>query len=133
MSGELVVYYRDDPSPRYGLSLAEQAECIRAYADAYDAPVIGTYRDVRGVRWKYRPELARAIAHALRADARLIFPTLEGPFGNPSVLRLLAESGVKFGVCGMPDVSERTLASYVRLALRFSAADAPAEPLDLSP
>ena len=46
---------------------------------------------------------------ARRADARLIFPTLEGPFGNPEVLRLLIESGVAFGVCGRPEVSERSL------------------------
>lgn len=127
MSGKLVAYYRDDPS-RYGLGLDEQAACVRIYAHAYDAEVIGTYRDVRGVHWRHRPELARAIAHALKADARLIFPTLEGPFGNPDVLRPLVESGVKFGVCGRPDVSERSLPAFERLALHFAAAQAGAPP-----
>ena len=126
MSGKLVAYYRDDPS-RYGLSLDEQAECVRIYAHAYDAGVIGTYRDVRGVHWRYRPELARAIAHALRAGARLIFPTLEGPFGNPDVLRLVIESGVEFGVCGRPEVSERSLPAFERLAHHFATADHGAE------
>src|SRR5689334_6084812 len=114
MSGKLVAYYRDDPS-RYGLSLVEQAECVRLYAHAYDAEVVGTYRDIRGVHWRHRPELARAIAHALRARARLIFPTLEGPFGNPDVLGPLIESGVAFGVCGRPEVSERSLPAFVKL------------------
>ena len=135
MSGKLVAYYRDDSSPRYGLGLDEQAACVRIYAHAYDAEVIGTYRDIRGVRWRHRPELARAIAHALRAGARLIFPTLEGPFGNPEVLRLLIEAGVEFGVCGRPEVSERTLPSFARLAHHFPADDAEAraqhEPADL--
>ena len=120
MSGKLVAYYRDDPTPRYGLGLIEQAAAVRIYAHAYDAEVVGTYRDVRGVRWRHRPELARAIAHALKAGARLIFPTLEGPFGNPEVLRLLIESGVEFGVCGRPEVSERTLPSFARLARHFA-------------
>jgi hypothetical protein len=121
MSGKLIAYYRDDPSPRYGLGLEEQAASVRMYAHAYDAEVIGTYRDVRGVRWRHRPELARAIEHARRAGARLIFPTLEGPFGNPEVLRLLIESGIAFGVCGRPEVSERSLPAFARLASRFSS------------
>ena len=119
MSGKLVAYYRDDPS-RYGLSLNEQAECVRIYAHAYDAEVIGTYRDVREVRCRHRPELARAIARAVKSGARLIFPTLEGPFGNPDVLRPLIESGVKFGVCGLPEVSERSLPAFERLAHHFA-------------
>ncbi len=116
MSGKLIAYYRDDSDPRYGLGLEEQAAAVRIYAHAYDAEVIGSYRDIRGVRWRHRPELARAIAHAQRAHARLIFPTLEGPFGNPEVLRLLIEAGVEFGVCGRPEVSERTLPSFAKLA-----------------
>lgn len=127
MNGKLIAYYRDDPTPRYGLSLDEQATAVRIYAHAYDAEVIGAYRDIRGVHWRHRPELARAIAHALAADARLIFPTLEGPFGNPDVLRLLIEAGVEFGVCGRPEVSERTLPSFARLARHFSADDGKAE------
>lgn len=119
MSGKIIAYYRDDPSPRYGLTLEQQAESVRRYADAYDADVVATYRDVRGVRWKYRPELARAIEHALAEDARLIFPTLEGPFGNPEVLGLLIEAGVTFGVCGRPEVNERSLAALAKLALRL--------------
>ncbi len=119
MSSKIVVYYRDDPS-RYGLGLDEQAECVRVHAHVYDAEVLGSYRDIRGVRWKHRPELLKAIDHALRAGARLVFPTLEGPFGNPAVLRLLVEAGVKFGVCGRPELSERSLASYARLAQRLS-------------
>lgn len=122
MNRKLVAYYRDDPS-RYGLGLDEQAECVRVYAHAYDAEVIGTYRDVRGVHWRHRPELARAIAHALSAGARLIFPTFEGPFGNPEVLRPLIESGVEFGVCGRPEVSERSLPAFERLAHHYATAD----------
>jgi hypothetical protein len=121
MSGKLVAYYRDDSDHRYGLGLDEQAAAVRIYAHAYDAEVIGAYRDVRGVRWRHRPELSRAIAHALEADGRLIFPTLEGPFGNVEVLRLLIEAGVEFGVCGRPEVSERTLPTFAKLALHFSA------------
>lgn len=122
MSGKIVAYYRDD-SPRYGLGLEEQAECIRIHAHSYDAEVIGTYRDVRGVHWRYRPELARALAHAREADARLVFPTLEGPFGNPDVLRLVVEAGVDFGVCGRPEVTERSLPAFVKLAIRFATAE----------
>ncbi len=121
MSGKLVAYYRDDPDSRYGLGLDEQAAAVRIYAHAYDAEVVGAYRDVRGVRWRHRPELARAISHALKAKARLIFPTLEGPFGNAEILRLLIEAGVEFGVCGRPEISERTLPSFAKLALHFSA------------
>jgi hypothetical protein len=127
MSGKIVTYFRDDPSPRYGLSLEEQSESVRVYAHAYDAEVIGSYRDVRGVRWKYRPELARAVAHALREGARLVFPTLEGRFGNPAVLGVLIESGVKFAVCGRPEISERSLAALANLARRLDTVGAPNE------
>jgi hypothetical protein len=122
MSGKIVAYYRDDPSPRYGLTLEQQAECIRRHADAYDAEVIGEYRDVRGVRWKYRPELMKAIERAQAEGARLVFPTLEGPFGNAAILGILVESGVAFGVCGRPEITEKSLAALANLARRFSAA-----------
>jgi hypothetical protein len=115
MGSTLIAYYRDDPD-HYGLTLEEQAASVRIHAHAYDAEILGEYRDVRGVRWKHRPELHRAIGHALETDSRLIFPALEGPFGNLEVLRLLIEAGVRFGVCGRPEVSEHTLPALVRLA-----------------
>ena len=60
-----------------GLGLDAQQAAIQAYAASVGGEVAGHYTEVESGKRADRPELAKAVAHAKRAKARLVIAKLD--------------------------------------------------------
>jgi DNA invertase Pin-like site-specific DNA recombinase len=92
-----------------GLGLEAQDAAIKAYAASVGGEVVGHYTEVESGKWADRPELAKAVAHAKRAKARLVIAKLDRLAPNVAFVSALMESGVDFVACDNPHANRLTV------------------------
>jgi DNA invertase Pin-like site-specific DNA recombinase len=104
-----VVYYRSWPkkSPSHVDLATQEAEAAR-FVNYNEGKVIATYTEKEG-KVNRRPEFAKAIEHALRAEATLVIVRLGRLARNIPVTRALLESQVDFVCCDAPSANRRTI------------------------
>jgi DNA invertase Pin-like site-specific DNA recombinase len=94
------------------------AIAVAAYAKASGARIVKTFTEVESGRKNDRPELQRAIAHAKRANARLVIARLGRLSRNAAFLMALMDSGVEFVACDMPEADETMVGVMALMAQR---------------
>src|SRR5262249_37304044 len=106
MGRKLVAYYRVSTAKQgaSGLGLEAQEASVLAYAKANDVEVIAVYREVETGKRADRPELAKALAHAKRAKATVIFAKLDRLARNARFLLGIVESGAEVVFCDFPNI-----------------------------
>lgn len=67
------------------------------------------YVEVETGKNNHRPELANALAHAKRSQARLVVAKLDRLSRNAAFLLALRDSGAKIVACDMPEMNELTV------------------------
>jgi DNA invertase Pin-like site-specific DNA recombinase len=92
-----------------GLGLEAQAAAIAAYVQSIGGEVVGQYTEVESGKRADRPELAKAVAHAKRAKARLVIAKLDRLARNVAFVSALMESGVDFVACDNPHANRLTV------------------------
>jgi DNA invertase Pin-like site-specific DNA recombinase len=92
-----------------GLGLEGQQAAVSAYAASVGGEILREYREVESGRKADRPELARALAHARRANATLVIAKLDRLARNVHFLSGMMESGVDFVACDNPTANRLTL------------------------
>ena len=92
-----------------GLGLEAQQAAIGAYAKGVGGEVVGAYTEVESGKRADRPELAKAVAHAKRAKARLVVGKLDRLARNVAFVSRLMESGVDFVACDNPHANRLTI------------------------
>lgn len=92
-----------------GLGLESQQAAIAAYAASAKGQILATYVEVESGRKADRPELAKALAHAKRAKAKLVIAKLDRLARNVYFLAGLMESGVDFVACDNPTANRLTI------------------------
>lgn len=95
-----------------GLGLAAQREAVDRYRASLNHPgeVVGEYTEIEsGKRHTNRPELAKAVAHAKKAQATLVIGKLDRLARNVHFISGLMESAADFVACDMPHANRLTL------------------------
>jgi DNA invertase Pin-like site-specific DNA recombinase len=106
---KLVAYYRVSTKRQArasGLGLEAQNTAVETYARATAGRLIRSFTEVESGKRNDRPELAQAIAHAQRTNARLVIARLDRLSRNAAFLLNLMESKVRFVACDMPEADE---------------------------
>lgn len=94
---------------RSGLGLEGQRAAVSEFASRSGASVACEYVEVESGRNNARPELARALAHAKRSQARLCVAKLDRLSRNAAFLLTLRDSGARIVACDMPEMNELTV------------------------
>ena len=92
-----------------GLGLEAQDAAIKSYAASVGGEVVGAYTEVESGKRADRPELAKAVAHAKRAKARLVIAKLDRLARNVAFVSALMESGADFVACDNPHANRLTI------------------------
>ena len=130
-----VVYYRrKEPEGRF-VTFADQQARVAAYLKDSPGNVVGEYTEVeRGRRHTDRTELQRAIDHAVREEATLLFALVNRMSRNVAVTDMLLRATEKgpfhFIGCDSPTFNERTIhilatvaqALYIKISERQKSA-----------
>src|SRR6516162_8930543 len=108
---EVIAYYRVSTKRQgeSGLGLDGQKAAVEAYARQSGARILASYREVESGKLAERPELARALAHALRSKATLVVAKLDRLARNVAFLSALMRSGVDFVCCDNPHANKLTI------------------------
>src|SRR5450631_944765 len=101
----LVAYYRVSTAKQggSGLGLEAQTAIVEQRAAALGAPIIATFTEIESGKAADRPELAKALAYAKSAKARLVIAKLDRLARNVHFISGLMESGVDFEALDVPD------------------------------
>lgn len=107
---EVVAYYRvsTQRQGRSGLGLEAQEAAVREFAKREGAPIIASYTEIESGRNPDRPELRKAIGHALRSGSTLVVAKLDRLARNVAFLAALMESKVEFAACDQPNANALT-------------------------
>lgn len=111
MAKKLVAYYRvsTKKQERSGLGLDAQRHDVEQLAAREGCTIIADYTEAESA-WKdnlkKRPQLQKAIDHAMAAKATLVIARLDRLARSVSVTQELKRSGVSFTCCDMPAVNE---------------------------
>ncbi|MHC5536655.1 recombinase family protein [Singulisphaera rosea] len=102
----LIAYYRvsTDKQGRSKLGLEAQQAAVEAYRASNGCVVLESYQEVETGKRGDRPELAKALAHAKRAKATLVFAKLDRLFRNTRLLLTLVDSGAEVVFCDFPTI-----------------------------
>lgn len=92
-----------------GLGLESQQAAVSEYATRIGAALVGQYTEVETGKDNHRPQLARALAHAKRSQARLVVAKLDRLSRNAAFLLTLRDSGARIVACDMPEMNELTV------------------------
>lgn len=110
---KLVAYYRVSTKAQgeSGLGLDGQKAAVRAYAAANSGRLVTEFVEVESGRKsdRDRPELARALAHAKLARARLVIAKLDRLSRSVHFLSGLMTAGVDFVACDNPHATPLTV------------------------
>jgi len=107
---KLIVYIRvsTQKQGKSGLGLAAQQTAAAQYVATNGGVIVKEYREVESGKNNDRPELAKALAHARRIKATLIFAKLDRLARNARFLLGIVEDGVERGVsivfCDFPNI-----------------------------
>lgn len=106
MCRKMVAYYRVSTVKQgiSGLGIEAQTAAVLAYARANDGAIVGTYQEVESGKRNDRPELAKALAHAKRSGAVLVFAKLDRLARNARFLLGIVESGADVIFCDLPSI-----------------------------
>lgn len=106
MGRKMVAYYRVSTAKQgmSGLGLEAQTASVLAYANANAGTIIAAYQEVESGKRNDRPELAKALAHAKRAGAVLVFAKLDRLARNARFLLGIVESGADVIFCDLPSI-----------------------------
>jgi DNA invertase Pin-like site-specific DNA recombinase len=109
--GRLVGYYRvsTDKQGKSGLGLEAQRAAVHDFAKRTGGTIAREYTEVESGRKSNRPELAKALAHARRAQGLLCVAKLDRLARNVAFLSALMESGVDFVACDNPHANKLTI------------------------
>lgn len=116
---KLIVYIRvsTQKQGRSGLGLDAQLTAVNQYVAARGGVIVKEYREVESGKINERPELAKALAHARRIKATLIFAKLDRLARNARFLLGIVEDGVERGVsivfCDFPDIPEGPQGKFI--------------------
>jgi DNA invertase Pin-like site-specific DNA recombinase len=99
-----------------GLGLEGQRAAVAEFASRNGAAVACEYVEVETGKNNDRPELAKALAHAKRSQARLVFAKLDRLGRNAAFLLKVRDSGASIVACDMPDMNEFTVGIRAVLA-----------------
>lgn len=107
---EVVAYYRvsTQRQGRSGLGLEAQEAAVREFAKREGAPIIARYTEIESGRNPDRPELRKAIGHALQSGSTLVVAKLDRLSRNLAFLVTLMESKVEFAACDNPHANALT-------------------------
>jgi DNA invertase Pin-like site-specific DNA recombinase len=94
---------------RSGLGLDGQRAAVAEFASRNAASVACEYVEVETGKNNHRPELAKALAHAKRSQARLVVAKLDRLSRNAAFLLTLRDSGARIVACDMPEMNELTV------------------------
>lgn len=89
---------------RSGLGLEAQRDAVERYRQQTGCALVAEYREVETGKSADRPELAKAIAHAKRIGATLVFAKLDRLARNARFLLGLVESGADLVFCDFPQI-----------------------------
>ena len=92
-----------------GLGLEGQRAAVAEFASRNGASVACEYVEVETGKNNDRPELAKALAHAKRSQARLVFAKLDRLGRNAAFLLKVRDSGARIVACDMPEMNELTV------------------------
>jgi DNA invertase Pin-like site-specific DNA recombinase len=111
---EIVAYTRVSREEQRisGLGLEAQYAAIEEYARRSGARIVAAYREAATGRrdtLRNRPELVRALGHARRSGALLVFARWDRLSRNVSVTAQLLESGIDFVACDNPYANRLTI------------------------
>lgn len=87
-----------------GLGLDAQDNAVKQFAGANSGEIIKTYIEVESGRKNDRPELAKALAHARRIKATLVFAKVDRLARNARFLLAVVESGADVVFCDLPNI-----------------------------
>ena len=108
---DIIAYYRVSTKRQgdSGLGLDGQKAAVEAYARQTGARILASYREVESGKQAERPELTRALAHALRSKATLVVAKLDRLARNVAFLSALMRSRVDFACCDYPHANKLTI------------------------
>src|SRR4051794_7430184 len=97
----IIAYYRVSTAKQgaSGLGLEGQQAAVDSYARQVGVPIVARYTEVETGKRADRPELQRALAHALRSRSRLVVAKLDRLARNVAFTSALMRSGVDFIAC----------------------------------
>jgi hypothetical protein len=101
-----------DEQQLHGLGLEAQFAAIQEYAARHGGCVVAHYQEAATGRrdtLKNRPELVKALAHARRSGATLVFARWDRLSRNVSVTARLLESSIDFVACDNPYANRLTI------------------------
>jgi DNA invertase Pin-like site-specific DNA recombinase len=104
-----VLYYRVGKN----LSLDEQRQTAREFVALNQGEVVGRYTEEETDPW---PELRKAIACSLKAQATFVIVLLGRLIRNMSFTTILQDSAVEFVACDAPNANNRTVHIMAALA-----------------
>lgn len=111
MDTKLIGYYRVSTKKQgdSGLGLEAQQAAVKSFAAASGATILAAYTEVESGKLADRPELAKAVAHARRAKAKLVIAKLDRLARNVAFLSALMDSGCEFVACDNPHANRLTI------------------------
>lgn len=111
MNTKLIAYYRVSTKQQgqSGLGLEAQEATVKGYAAQVGATIVARYTEVESGKRADRPELAKAVAHARRAKAKLVIAKLDRLARNVAFLSALMDSGCEFVACDNPHANRLTI------------------------
>lgn len=120
---QFVAYLRDAVG---GPPASDQLIAVRQFVSSQRGEVIAEYRD--GVTPSpVNSELHRAIDHARRREATLIFPHFDHIAREAATLAMLRDSGVEFVALDYPDANQKSLPLLAAFQAKQAAATNPAK------
>jgi DNA invertase Pin-like site-specific DNA recombinase len=110
-TGKFVAYYRVSTKQQgaSGLGLEAQQRAVRDYLNGGDWELLGEFTEVESGRKLRRPRLLEAIAMCRQTGARLVIARLDRLARNVYFISMLAQSGVEFVCCDMPQADRFTI------------------------
>jgi DNA invertase Pin-like site-specific DNA recombinase len=100
-----------DKQGKSGLGLQAQDAAILAHVGTGD--IVATYTEVESGKRSDRPELAKALAHARRIKATLVFAKLDRLARNARFLLGIVESNVSVVFCDFPTIPEGPTGKFI--------------------
>lgn len=111
MTEKFVAYYRvsTQEQGRSGLGLDAQQEAVRRWLDGAGRTLVAEYTDIESGTHDARPQLAKAIAHAKNAKAKLLIAKLDRLSRKVSFVANLMDSRVSFVAVDNPSANDLTI------------------------
>ena len=120
--GKFISYLRvsTDQQGRSGLGLEAQRQAVEYYLDGGSWELLTEYVEVESGKRNARPQLDKAMHHALVTGAKLIIAKLDRLSRNAHFLLGLQAQGVRFVAADMPEANE-TMVGFMAIMAEHEA------------